>query len=86
MKKIVEVAEGSMDSLLGEMVLLMCANYFYYGKLTGVNKTAVELSDPKIVYETGDWSKSTWADAQALPCKTIGIRLPMIESYMRVTR
>ena len=56
MKKLVEQVDGEgLEGLLGEEVLLLCANYFYTGKLTGVNKTCVLLTDPSIVYETGDW-------------------------------
>ena len=67
MRKLVEVNDEGLDGLLGEVVTLLCANYFYTGKLIGVNETCVKLGDPKIVYETGAWSDSSWSDAQALP-------------------
>ena len=45
-------------------VLLLCLNYFYAGKLTGVNRTCVLLEDAAIVYETGEWGQPSWKDAQ----------------------
>lgn len=67
MKKIVEVSEEGLEGLLGEVVTLMCFNYFYTGKLVGVNKSCVKLEDPSIVYETGSWDSKDWSDAQKLP-------------------
>lgn len=86
MKKIVDVKEGGFESLLGEHVLVMCANYFYYGLLTGVNKLFIELTDAKIVYETGKWDAANWADAQSLPSKVWYVRIPFIESYSAVKK
>ena len=82
MKKIIEVVDGDgLKSLLGETVTLLCANYFYTGKLIGVNKDDVLLESPKIVYETGDWAKPEWADAQKLPASTLYVRTAFIEAY-----
>ena len=70
MKKLVNVVDvdgEGLVALMGENVLLFCVNYFYAGKLVGVNKEFVQLEDAKIVYETGDLSAKTWKDAQALP-------------------
>lgn len=67
MKKIVEVNDEGFEGLMGETVTLFCMNYFYTGKLVGVNSTCVLLEDPKIVYETGEWSSKDWKDAQSLP-------------------
>lgn len=89
MKKIVsvvEVEDAGLFALLNQKVLLLCMNYFYYGTLTGVNDTCVELTDPKIVYETGKWSATAWADAQPLPCKTICVQTGAIESFMQIDR
>ena len=84
MKKIVNVQEvegEGLVALLGERVTLFCMNYFYTGKLVGVNSTCVLLEDPAIVYETGDFSKKEWADAQKLPNKTWYVQLSAIESF-----
>ena len=80
MKKIVEDKDDGLLSLLGENVTFLCMNYFYTGKLIGVNETCVKLEDPKIVYETGEWSTKSWKDAQSLP-GDIYVQVAAIEAY-----
>ena len=46
MKKIVEVSGEGLEGLMGEQVTLFCMNYFYTGKLTGVNDNDVQLQNP----------------------------------------
>ena len=82
MKRIVESEDASgLEALLGENVLLLCANYFYAGKLVGVNKDHVELEDAAIVYETGEWSGKTYKDVQKLHTKRWNVQIAAIESY-----
>lgn len=86
MKKLVAVTEvdskkEGLYSLIGERVLLLCANYFYTGKLTGVNDTFVELEDPAIVYETGQWSSESYTDEQKLRTKIFFVQTAAIESF-----
>jgi hypothetical protein len=84
MKKLVtttEVEGAGLVSLMGERVLLMCTNYFYTGKLTGVNNDFVELEDPAIVYQTGDWANAKYADEQKLHSKVFYVRTPAIEAF-----
>ena len=82
MKKIIEVDEkAGLDSLLGERVILLCMNYFYAGKLTGVNETFVLLEDASIVYETGEWGLPNWKDAQKIG-RPVYVRIPTIEALM----
>ena len=76
-----EVEGAGLLSLMGERVLLMCANYFYTGVLTGVTAEFVELDDPAIVYETGQWSAKTFMDEQKLHTKTFYVRTAAIESF-----
>lgn len=84
MKRIVEEAAlTGLESLMGEQVILLCGNYFYAGKLTGVNKTIVELTDASIVYETGQWSAPKWADAQPMGPGAHYVRIQWIESFRR---
>ena len=66
--------------MLGETVTLLCLNYFYTGKLVGVNNTCVKLESPKIVYETGEWSSKSWKDAQELP-GDIYVQVGCIEAF-----
>jgi len=80
-KREVEIVEvEGLASLLGERVLLMCANYFYEGILTGVNNTCVLLEDVGIVYETGPWSETGFKDRQQLPHPRY-VQNTFIESY-----
>ena len=82
MKKIVETTEGEgLEKFLGEKVLLMCINYFYHGKLLGINDTCVLLGEPSIVYETGPFSGAAYKDAQRLPADEWYVATAMIESF-----
>ena len=70
MKRLVEVEEienEGLASLLGKRVTLFSLNYIYTGKLVGINDEFCKLEDASIVFETGDFSDSSWKDAQALP-------------------
>ena len=80
MKRIIDTEENALESLLGETVLVMCVNYFYEGKLTAVNSTAIELELPAIVYNTGPWTEDGWQDSQSLPAKKIFISINAVES------
>ena len=62
--KILEETEDGLTALLDQKVLLMCGNYFYTGKLVGVNDECVKLDACSIVYETGPWNEKGWKDAQ----------------------
>ena len=86
MKKLVEEISGEgLESLLGETVILFCMNYFYTGKLTGVNTDDVILTNPEIVYETGSFAEDGWSDAQRLSfCDELYVRTASIESYGKV--
>lgn len=84
MKKLVETIEvegEGLEALMGKKVTLFCANYFYTGKLVGVNKSCVMLEDPAIVYDTGDFSEKAYADAQPLQVKFWYVQNEAIESF-----
>jgi hypothetical protein len=84
MKVLVETKDKEgLESLLGLRVLLMCAGYFYEGKLVGVNKTCVKLEDAAIVYSTGAWSDKNYSDIQKLHSKDWYVRKNLIESFGR---
>ena len=81
MKKLVEVSDEGLEGLMGEVVTLLCMNYFYTGKLTGVNDSCVQLEGPSIIYDTGDWSDKNWSDAEKLPTEYLYVSVSSIESY-----
>ena len=87
MKRIVEQTEADgLEKLLGEPVILMCAGYFYAGKLIGVNASDVVLSEPRIVYDTGKWASDNYTTEEKLPADEWFVRTASIESYGRVDR
>ena len=84
MKKIVSVTEVSgegFEALLGERVMLLCLNYIYSGVLEGVAADCVVLTEPSIVYETGDWAEKPYKDIQRLPCERLYVQRGAIESF-----
>ena len=84
MKRIYDAAGvAGLDALLGEQVLLLCGNYFYAGKLVGVNKTFVALEDASIVYETGEWSAQAWKDSQKVGPGETYVRIQWIEAFRK---
>ena len=80
MKRLVEESGEGLEKLMGELVTLFCMNYFYTGKLVGVNDTCVLLTDAGIVYETGDLNAKDWADMQTLP-NDLYIQTSAIEAF-----
>jgi hypothetical protein len=87
MKVLVEEREGQgLLALLGKIVMIETLNFNYTGKLVGVNDHDILLSEPKTVFDTGPYSAKDWADAQALPTKTLGIRLSSVQTYYEVQR
>lgn len=64
--KVIEVENEGLLSLLGEQVLIFCFNYFYYGKLVGVNETCIKLEKVFQVFETGPFNDPKFKDAQKL--------------------
>ena len=84
MKRLIEDVENEgLDALLGDRVLLMCAGYFYEGKLIGVNDSFVKLDDAHIVYSTGTWSDKEYSDIQKLHQKEWYVQRGLIESFGR---
>ncbi len=82
MKKLkVEDENAGLLCLLGEQITVFCLNYFYTGKLDGVNETCIKLSAPKVIYETGSFSDSEWKDAQSLCTESFYIQIGCIEAY-----
>lgn len=80
MKVVIEVENEGLVALLNKEVLIMCFNYFYAGKLIGVNDTFVKLENAHIVYETGAFSEKKYKDAQKLADEYY-IQISAIESF-----
>lgn len=85
MKKVVTVTEvegEGLESFLGQKIMILCMNYHYAGTLEGVNDSFVKLSgdDARIVYESGDWARKDYADAQK-PGGPIYVQRTAIESF-----
>jgi len=83
MKKIEQVEvtdETGYHILLGETVLVMCANYFYHGDLIGVNEDTIVIKNPSIVYETGSWNDKQYEDKQSMCVDEWHIKKDAIES------
>ena len=82
MKKIIEdTSPEGMLKLIGETITVFCVNYFYTGRLTGVNDVEIMLTEPQLVYETGSFVEKNWQDAQKLPTHELYIKVAAIESY-----
>lgn len=81
MKVLMEIKEEGLESLIGKKIILFCANYFYTGKLIGVNKSFVKLENPAIVYETGPFTDKQYKDEQPIGTKEHFVRIPAIESF-----
>lgn len=84
--EITEDNSKEFEDMLGKDVALFCAIYIYAGKLVGVNDTHVVLEGASIVYETGAFTATNWADAQRMPAKEVKVRKDMIESHFEVSR
>jgi len=68
MKRIVESNElTGFEAMLGEKISLFCGIYIYTGVLSGINSDYLELTECKIVYETGSLTEGDWKDAQSIP-------------------
>ena len=83
MTKLVETEEvdgEGLRALMGERILIMCSNYFYAGKLIGVNDTSVLLTDAGIVYETGPFNDTVWKDIQMFQAEHY-VQIAAIESF-----
>jgi hypothetical protein len=81
MQVLIEDQEEGLKKLIGKTVILLCANYFYTGKLVGVNSTAVKLQGMSIIYETGEWSAKKWENVQKVTDDYFYVSTGAIESF-----
>jgi len=81
MKKLVEEVTGEgLESLLGEVIEVMCYRYIYHGKLTGVNEKDILITDASVVFNTGPYDNKDYEDIQKLG-RDLYVRTAAIESY-----
>jgi hypothetical protein len=71
-----------IEKLIGKEVLVLCAGYFYVGKLTKVDQMSLELQGAKIVYDVNNFDRKTWKDTaqDTLPAAEWYIERNAIES------
>lgn len=81
LQEVVEVSGEGLECLIGKRVTLFCANYFYVGKLVGVNTTCVKLENAAIIYETGAFTDTKYKDEQPLGAKEFYVQTNAIESF-----
>lgn len=70
-----------LEAFMGQPIFLMCQNYFYHGTLFGVLEDFVILQDPMIVYETGEWNKKGYTNAEKMHTRYWRVMRSSIESY-----
>ena len=80
LKEVIEVENEGLISLLNENILVMCGNYFYYGKLIGVNDTCIKIEKCHQVFETGAFTDKTFKDKQFI-AEVWYVQLNSIESF-----
>lgn len=81
LQEVVEVSDEGLESLIGKRVTFFCANYFYVGKVVGVNTTCVKLESAAIVYETGPFTDKKYKDEQPLHSIAFYVQIAAIESF-----
>jgi hypothetical protein len=71
-----------LEKLLGKEVLVLCAGYFYVGKLTQVDAMSLELQEATIVYDVNNFDRKTWKETaqDKLPAQNWYIERNAIES------
>ncbi len=78
--------KNQLEKAMGEYVLLFCMNYFYAGKIVGVDATFVTLENPQQVFETGPFNAKVFKDAQDLPTDNWHVQISMIESFGKIAK
>ena len=74
---------SNLDEIVGSKYLFQCARYIYYGKVKSVTSDYIELEEANIVFETGDYSKSSPEDIQKLPHNVYVLR-QSIEAFYQM--
>lgn len=74
----------SMDDLIGEKLAFQCARYIYYGKVERVNQSYIKLSQAQVIFETGDYSRSSPDSGEVAPRGEMYVMRQAIESFYPV--
>lgn len=80
LKEVVEVENEGLVALFNQNILVMCMNYFYYGKLVGVNDTCIKLEKCHQIFETGAFTDKNFKDKQFI-AEVWYVQLSAIESF-----
>ena len=71
------------DSLVGEVVTLVCVNYIYTGYLEEVSEYCARLNPAFVVYQTGEHDvRKPWLDKRPFPGEWF-VALDALESFGR---
>ena len=65
---------------MGKSILLKCMNYFYFGKIIGVDAFGATVQDCYVVFETGAFDAAQFKDAQKIGDRFV-IALQSIEAF-----
>ncbi len=85
LQTVTEVTGEGLEALIGENILVMCLNYFYFGKLIGVNTNDIKLENAHIVYETGPFMSAKLKDAQKISQEPWYVKVSCIESFGKIS-
>ena len=87
MKKIIETnTEDELKGFLGKKVVFMCSNYFYTGKLIGINEVYYILENPSIIYETGAWQEKNWENCESMNIPQTQIMANAVECFFETSK
>jgi hypothetical protein len=74
-----------MNDLIGKNIVVFCMNYIYTGKLLVFYGNEIQLENPRIIYETGNFDNEYFKDAQKLN-HNLFINMNTVESYCQTNQ
>ena len=73
--------QTNLETLKGKRVLLMCAAFFYEGRVVAVSDSEVTLESPAIIYDTGEWKNNGYESAEQMGEPLLYVQRQAIEAY-----
>lgn len=71
-----------LESLKGFNVILFCSNYFYTGKVVGVDEHTVTIKGARMIFDTGEFKNGPkFKDVEKLYSDEWHINTSFIESF-----